>query len=91
MFIKSVFVSKEKSGELDSALLLFFNRTNIIYIQYRKWLALSVEKNGVIIAEISNIQENLYQMSTVLFIHFKFSVRFVLLSNVCVACFRVAW
>lgn len=29
-------------------------------------------------------------MSTILFIHFKFSVNFVLLSNVRVACFKVA-
>lgn len=65
MFIKSVFVSEEKSGELDSAPLL-----NIIYTQYRKRLALSGEKNGVIIVEMLNIPENLYQMSTILVIHF---------------------
>lgn len=67
MSIKSVFVSKEKSGELDSALLLFFLTEQILFIyNTEKWLALSVKKNGVIIVEILNIQENLYHMSTIL-------------------------
>lgn len=88
--LKASLSQKRNLVSLTALDYYFFNRTNIIYIQYIKWLAVSVEKNGVIIVEILNIQENLYQMSTILFIHFKFSVNFVLLSNVCVACFKVA-
>lgn len=89
--LKASLSQKRNLVSLTALYYYFFNRTNIIYIQYRK-MACSLEKNGVIIVEILNIQEeNLYQMSTILFIHFKFSVHFVLLSNVCVACFRVAW